>query len=322
MPSQAAGETHSETDNGAEADEILGGLLASRKSLPCKFFYDEAGSQLFEQITRLDEYYPSRTEKSIMQRNGGVLMRGVAGASLIEIGSGDCSKISLLLQALPARTLETLTYVPVDVSSSAIEESRCKLQGNFAGIHVHGLEADFMQQIDLVLQYEKRIICFFGSTIGNLDRLEALRFVAKLGKLMKTGERLLLGLDMVKDRAVLEKAYNDEKGLTAKFNKNIIKVANKKIQTDFEPEHFRHHAFFDEQKLRIEMHLVATRDMTVKSPLFERDLKIRQAETIHTENSHKFTSDHIGEFAQAGGLSVRAVHTDSQRWFALVDYIK
>ena len=305
-----------------EEEEMLAGLMAAQKHLPCKFFYDEAGSKLFEQITRLEEYYPSRTEKSILKRHAGELMRGAEGASLVEIGSGDCSKISILLQALPEVILKTSIYVPVDVSLSAIEESRCKLEERFGAIEVCGIVADFMQQIHLVSQYENKIFCFFGSTIGNLDRRDAVRFVEKLGKLMNTGERLLLGLDMVKDKAVLEGAYNDEKGVTARFNKNILNVANKILGTNFESEYFRHHAFFDEEKQRIEMHLMATRDITIKFPFFEGGLEIPKGQTIHTENSHKFTSHHIDEFASASGLSVRAVYTDSNRWFTLVDYIK
>ncbi|MFN2174649.1 MAG: L-histidine N(alpha)-methyltransferase [Anaerolineales bacterium] len=305
-----------------EEEEMLAGLMAAQKHLPCKFFYDEAGSKLFEQITRLEEYYPSRTEKSILKRHAGELMRGAEGASLVEIGSGDCSKISILLQALPEVILKTSIYVPVDVSLSAIEESRCKLEERFGAIEVCGIVADFIQQIHLVSQYENKIFCFFGSTIGNLDRRDAVRFVEKLGKLMNTGERLLLGLDMVKDKAVLEGAYNDEKGVTARFNKNILNVANKILGTNFESEYFRHHAFFDEEKQRIEMHLMATRDITIKFPFFEGGLEIPKGQTIHTENSHKFTSHHIDEFASASGLSVRAVYTDSNRWFTLVDYIK
>ena len=210
-----------------EGEEMLAGLTAAQKHLPSKFFYDETGSKLFEQITRLGEYYPTRTDKSILERHAGELMQGVEGASLVEIGSGDCSKISILLQALPRETLRTLTYVPVDVSLSAMEESRCSLQKRFGAIEVRGIVADFMQQIHLVSQYENRVFCFFGSTIGNLERGDAVRFVAKLGQLMKTGERLLLGLDMVKDKAVLERAYNDELDVTARFNKNILNVANK-----------------------------------------------------------------------------------------------
>jgi L-histidine N-alpha-methyltransferase len=317
-----AGEAFREMAVKTEEEEMLAGLMAAQKHLPCKFFYDEAGSKLFEHITRLEEYYPSRTEKSILKRHAGELMRGAKGASLVEIGSGDCSKISILFQALPKAMIKTSTYVPFDVSLSAIDESRCKLQERFGAIEVCGIVADFMQQIHLVSQYENRIFCFFGSTIGNLDRRDAVRFIEKLGKLMKTGERLLLGLDMVKDKAVLEGAYNDEKGVTARFNKNILNVANKILGTDFEPEYFRHHAFFDEEKQRIEMHLVATRDITIKLPFIEQDLEIPEGQTIHTENSHKFTSRHIGQFASASRLSVRAVYTDNNRWFTLVDYIK
>jgi L-histidine N-alpha-methyltransferase len=305
-----------------EEEEILAGLMAAQKYLPCKFFYDDAGSKLFEQITRLEEYYPSRTEKSILKKHAEKLMQGAERASLVELGSGDCSKISILLQVLPRAMLKTSTYVPIDVSMSAMEESISKLQERFGAIEVCGIVADFMQQIHQVSQHENRIFCFFGSTIGNLDRQDAVQFIAKLGKLIKTGERLLLGLDMVKDKTVLERAYNDEQGVTARFNKNILNVANKILGTDFKPEYFRHRAFFDDEKQRIEMHLVAMRNMVVKSPFFEKDLEIAKGETIHTENSHKFTSHHIDEFAAVSELSVRAVYTDSNRWFTLTDYIK
>jgi L-histidine N-alpha-methyltransferase len=302
--------------------EILKGLQADQKYLPSKFFYDDTGSRLFGQITQLEEYYPTRTEKSILVQNAHDLTQGTQDASLVELGPGDCSKVSILLQALPGETLKTVTYVPVDVSPSALEESRCMLEEKFDGINVRELVADFTQQIDLVSQFENKMICFLGSTIGNLDHKDAVDFVAKLGGMLEPGERLLLGLDMVKDRTVLERAYNDDDEVTAEFNKNILKVANKIAKTDFEPDHFRHHAFFDDKKQRIEMHLVATRDMTVQSPLLDQDLEIQKGETIHTENSHKFTPDDIGEFASSSGLSIRAAYTDQNRWFTLVDYIK
>jgi L-histidine N-alpha-methyltransferase len=309
-------------DSGTEQEELLAGLTVARKYLPCKFFYDEAGSRLFERITLLPEYYPSRIEKAILERHAEELMRGVEGATLVEIGSGDCSKISLLLQTLPPETLETTTYVPVDVSPSAVEASGCRLRERFRGVQISSIVADFVKQIDLVSEYENKVICFFGSTIGNFGRRDADRFVARLGEMMKAGERLLLGLDMVKDREILERAYNDEDDITARFNKNILKVANRKIETDFDPDRFQHRAFFNAEEQRIEMHLVATRDMTVGSPHLDGDLRIGRGESIHTENSHKFTRDHIGEFASAGGLAVRKVYTDTNRWFSLVDYVK
>ena len=305
-----------------DREEMLAGLMAPNKYLPCKFFYDEKGSKLFEQITRLEEYFQSRTEKSILKSYAGEIIRDSEGATLVEIGSGGCSKISILFEALPRATLEKSTYVPIDVSLSAIEKSRKKLRKKFGVIKICEIVADFMEQLHMVSNHEKRIFCFFGSTIGNLDRQDAVQFIAKLGKLMKTGERLLLGLDMVKDKAILERAYNDKKEVTAKFNKNILNVANNILATDFDPRFFQHHAFFDEQKQRIEMHLVATRDMVIRSRFFKRELELSKGQNIHTENSYKFTSHHINEFAIVGGFSVRAVYTDSNHWFTLVDYAK
>jgi L-histidine N-alpha-methyltransferase len=307
---------------GSQDVEILSGLMADPMYVPSKFFYDEAGSKLFEQITRLDEYYPSRTEKWILKLHAAELMEGADDASLVELGSGDCSKISILLTTLPRETLETLTYIPFDVSKSAINDSGCKLRERFGIIEISGIVADFMQHLDLVSPYENRVFCFFGSTIGNLDRRDAIQLLKKLGKLMRKGERLLLGLDMVKDKDVLEKAYNDEEGVTARFNKNVLNVANNKIGTDFNLEDFKHYAFFDEAKQRIEMHLVARKDMTVTSPFFDGALEIRKGESIHTENSHKFTTDHIDEIASNSRLSVRQMYADSNSWFTLVDYIK
>ncbi|MDY6880639.1 MAG: L-histidine N(alpha)-methyltransferase, partial [Thermodesulfobacteriota bacterium] len=235
-----------------EKEEMLAGLMSDQKYLPCKFFYDETGSRLYEQITRLEEYYPSRTEKSILKRHAEELMRDTDAVSLVDIGSGDCSKISILLHVLPKSVLSEITYVPVDVSMSAMEESRYKLQLRFGAIDVCGIIADFTKEIHLVSQHDNRIFCFFGSTIGNLDTREARSLVAKLGKLMKPGERLLLGLDMVKDKRILERAYNDKDKVTSEFNKNILKVANRILGTNFDLRYFQHHAFYNDEEERVE----------------------------------------------------------------------
>ncbi len=306
----------------SEKEEVLVGLRARRKYLPSKLFYDEKGSRLFERITALEEYYPSRTEKSILRRYAPELMQGVREATLVEIGSGDCSKISLLLGALSPDALGTVTYVPIDVSASAMEQSRQQLRQRFAELEVRGLVADFLQRLDPVARYRNRLFCFFGSTIGNLQRRRAERFLERLGAMMQKGERLLLGLDMVKDREVLERAYNDEKEITARFNKNILRVVNRTIEADFDPDRFRHRAFFNERERRIEMHLVATSNMTVGSPCLDRDLEIRAGESIHTESSHKFTPGDIDAFGRCAGLEVNAVYTDDNRWFSLVDYVR
>jgi len=319
MPTEDIGE---ELGLETGAMEMLFGLTSPRKHLPCKFFYDETGSKLFEQITSLEEYYLSRIEKSILKQHAEELMRGTQGLSLVELGSGDCSKISIILHALPRARLKRSTYVPIDLSPSALEASRYKLQARFGPIEIDCITADFTSALDLAAQHKNRIFCFFGSTIGNLNRRDAAEFIAKLGKLLKPGERLLLGLDMVKDKAVLEQAYNDKKGITATFNKNILTVANNILEADFEPAYFRHRAFYDTEQQRIEMHLVALKNMTVRSPFFRVNIQILKDQTIHTENSHKFTWDHIEEFASISGLSVRAVYSDSNQWFTLSDFIK
>jgi len=319
MPGEDIGEKLA-LDTGAV--EMLYGLTSPRRHLPCKFFYDDTGSKLFEQITSMEEYYLSRTEKSILKQYAEKLMRGTQGLSLVELGSGDCSKISIILRALPRARLKRSTYVPIDISPSALEASRCRLQERFGSVEINCITADFTCERNLAAQHRNRIFCFFGSTIGNLDRRNAAEFIARLGKLMKPRERLLLGLDMVKDKAVLEQAYNDKKGITARFNKNILAVANNILGTDFEPAYFRHLAYYNTEENRIEMHLVALRDMTVRSPFFRENILIFKGQTIHTENSHKFTLGHIAEFASISGLSVRAVYSDSNQWFTLTDFIK
>lgn len=322
MLSSQAEKRYEDAGPKGEAAELLAGLLSDQKYLPCKYFYDETGSRLFEEISRLEEYYPSRTEKAILGQHAEKLMRGIQRPSLIELGSGDCSKISILLHAIPKATLDQLTYVPIDVSPSAVEASRRQLQARFGPVAVQEIIADFTTAPRLARRHENRIFCFFGSTIGNLDRAVAGDFIAGLGRMLRPGERLLLGLDMVKDITVMERAYNDTKGVTVRFNKNILTVANQILAADFEPDYFRHRAFYHERRQRIEMHLVATRDMAVTSPFFEGDIKILKGQSIHTENAHKFTFDHILEFAAMGGLSVRAIYTDSNEWFTLTDFIK
>ncbi|NOZ86957.1 MAG: L-histidine N(alpha)-methyltransferase [Deltaproteobacteria bacterium] len=307
---------------GERAEEILAGLESRRKYIPSKFFYDARGSKLFEEITRLDEYYPSRTEKRIMRDNAPEIVNEFEGATIVEIGSGDCSKISILLDAMSPEARHSIVYVPVDVSPSAIQESRCRLRDSFGVVQVDELVADFTGNIDALSKYHNKILCFFGSTIGNLDREQSIGFVRKIGKLMECGERFLLGLDMVKEREVLERAYNDNKGVTAEFNRNILKVANRIAGTDFIPDMFEHVAFYNRKANRIEMYLEARGTTEVHTPLLKQELLIKEGERIHTENSHKFTLEHVSLFAEAGHLDVERVFNDSRHWFSIVEYVK
>ncbi len=300
--------------------EIYAGLSSAQKYVPSRFFYDDSGSMLFEKITSLPEYYPTRTEKSILRH----IAHEITGASgyldIIELGSGDCTKISILLDAVPEKYIDKIRYIPVDVSETAILKSADLLSLNYPEMNIQGLLADFMKHLKVLPGSDNRLICFFGSTLGNLTRKQAVGFLKDLKILMHPGDRFLLGLDMVKDITILEDAYNDKQGITAAFNKNILRVINQHAGTDFKPELFEHIAFYNSAKARIEMHLRAIRDMVVSGSMLPREIVLKRGETIHTENSHKYTEQDIHEFADLTGLVVEHIFTDSDRWFSLAKF--
>ena len=309
------------TDERRAAREILAALTTRPRSIPSKYFYDARGSDLFERITHLEEYYPSRTEKGILRANARALVESDGLSALVELGSGDGSKISILLEAA-ARSSRDLVYIPVDVSEAAIRTSCSELLGRFPGLRTRPFVGDFTEALDSLRTPGPKLVCFFGSTIGNLTRSEAQAFLTRIGSAMKPGERLLLGLDMVKDRKVLERAYHDAQGVTEAFNKNILLVANSLAGTNFVPDDFEHRAFFDEREARIEMQLLAKKDTLITAPGLSSPIPLARGEAIHTEYSHKFTAEHIERFAQAGGFAVRAAHSDPKGYFNLVDYVK
>lgn len=302
--------------------EILGGLQASPKYILPKYFYDEAGSALFEAITGLDEYYPTRTEKKILSTIANKLNLDFSGLSIIELGSGDSSKISILLRQIPESELSTMDYYPVDISKSAIEQASKILADEFPMIGIHGIVADFMHQIDVIPAIERQLFCFFGSTIGNLDRPGLMGFMEDLGKCMRAGDSLLLGMDMVKDPAVLERAYNDEQQLTAAFNRNIINVINSLLGTTLDPTGFDHLAVYNKKEKRIEMYLKAVKDMVIDLDSGGNPIHIRKGEKIHTENSHKFDTKDIEIMGSWAGLDIEEVFQDDNHWFSMVFYKK
>jgi len=244
------------------------------------------------------------------------------GLNIIELGSGDRSKIRLLLRQAPQSALPTIKYYAVDISQSAIKKAAKHLASEFPMIQINGVVADFIRHLNRMPKTANRLFCFFGSTIGNLDRIEIKTFMDRLGLLMQSGNHLLLGMDMVKERAILENAYNDVQQITADFNKNILNVVNHLLHTDFDPTAFEHLAFYDEKERRIEMHLKAKNDMVIGSEHSAEKIYIKQAETIHTENSHKFTRDDIESFGRWAGLDVIKIYTDVRRWFSLVHFRK
>lgn len=302
--------------------EIIKGLKAPQKYISSKFFYDEKGSQLFEQITQLAEYYPTRTEKEILSnfvKNAAIDFNNL---SIIELGSGDSSKIKLLLKQLSQTALSSIRYFPVDISQSAILKSSEDLMQAFNLESITGIVADFVHQLKVLPKVGKRLFCFFGSTIGNFTKAEQERFIRELGNEMQAGDTFLLGMDMVKDISVLEKAYNDTKGITAAFNKNILNVLNALCNTNFNVDDFEHIAFYNHAENRIEMHLEALKEMDISLNSGLDTIHLQQGEKIHTENSHKFTDMDIKAIEQIGNLMIENTFTDENNWFKLVQFVK
>jgi L-histidine Nalpha-methyltransferase len=312
-----------ETGLGKIQEEILSGLLAADKYISSKYFYDEKGSELFRSITELEEYYPTRTEKNILEKNFPRIAENYPLKSIVELGSGDCSKISLLLRSLSGQNLKKIKYVPVDISMPAIEKAINCLSDNFDGIEVEGVVADFMTQLNILpCAVSPTLFCFFGSTLGNFEPASRREFLNIIGGLMNKGDMLLLGTDMIKDTDILENAYNDKAGITAEFNKNILNAVNTILKSDFDTEKFEHVAFYNTEAHRIEMHLEARTDMEVSSPLLIRPVFLEKGEMIHTENSYKFKEDEVVGLCHESGLSLIRIYSDRNKWFSLFHFIR
>ncbi len=306
----------------AMQQEILQGLTSTPKYIPSKYFYDKKGSELFEEITRLEEYYPTRTEIEIISSLWDKLHLDGNELHIIELGSGDASKIRLLLDQIPKEKPGLIHYYPVDISESAITGACENLCAIFPELQVTGIVADFVHQLNLLPNPGNRFFCFFGSTIGNLDTHEIKTFLHGLSTSMQKGDHLLLGLDRVKDTRVLEKAYNDKNGVTARFNKNILLVANELLDANFDPASFAHLAFFNKDKQRIEMHLQAEKDMVIHLGYNGQKICLAKNETIHTENSHKFDARQINEIAAGNGMRIEQQFSDAKGWFSLIHFRK
>jgi L-histidine Nalpha-methyltransferase len=301
--------------------EIISGLIATRKHISSSFFYDKIGSELFEEITRLEAYYPSKAEKEILSTLVDRLGIDLKGLNIIELGSGDASKISLLFEQIPRNVLETITYFPVDISKSAIEKSTQDISNRFYLNSITGVVADFNHQIPSIPGKGKKLYCFFGSTIGNLSPDAQKEFLSQLSKSMQSGDALLLGVDLIKDISTLEAAYNDKDGVTEAFNKNILCVVNSIINSNLRKGDFDHLCFYNTRENRIEMHLKARKDICCQAT-GKQEIAIRKGETIHTENSYKFNHEKLEQLASCAGLTIGKVFTDSKRLFSLALYRK
>ena len=294
--------------------DALAGLTAPRKTLPCKWLYDSEGARLFEAITDLPEYYPTRTEKRILQESGEAIADAIGpGAAVVELGPGDGLKALLLLEALH----QPSAYVPVDIAPEWLEAAASRVATAFPGLKVRPVVADFAQEFALpaTLGQAPRLGFFPGSTIGNFTPEEAMAFLRRLRTTLGPRARLLLGADLVKDPARLEAAYDDAAGVTAAFNLNLLRRLNREAGADFDLAAFRHRAVSNEGAGRVEMHLVSLRDQAVH--LAGRRIPFAEGETIHTENSHKYRPEGMRALAAAGGWRDLALWTDPERLFSV-----
>ncbi len=311
-----------EIEAGKAREEIYNGLRGEQKSISSKLFYNEKGSELFEAITELEEYYLTRTEKSIISSLGSELDIEFSGLTIVELGSGDQSKISLLLSQIPDIDLPSIQYVSIDISQPSIEKSIENLAKEYPEISMTGIVSDFVHQRITFPNGGRKLFCFFGSTIGNLNSEEIEEFMTSLGAGMEIGDSLLLGVDMIKDPEIIEKAYNDNQQITAEFNRNILAATNHLAETNFIPQDFEHLAFFNEEEHRIEMHLKALKDMVIQLSSPDDQIAIKKGETIHTENSHKFSREHLEIIGHHAGLKIEKILADKNEWFSLVYYKK
>lgn len=298
------------------SSDVRAGLRASPKTLPPKWFYDARGSELFEKITELPEYYPTRAEREILADRAGEIAATTRGHTLVELGSGSSEKTRLLLNALRASgTLRQ--FVPLDVSDSALRAAASALAVDYPGLLVHGVVGDFSEHLALLPGESPRVVAFLGGTIGNLVPEERVKFLSGLRDVLQPGEWLLLGTDLVKDPGVLVPAYDDAAGVTAEFNKNVLHVLNRELQADFDVESFDHVAVWDAEREWIEMRLRATRLMRVRIPALSMEVEFADGEDMRTEVSSKFRRDGITTELADAGFTTQAWWTDSQRRFAL-----
>ncbi len=294
---------------GRFAADVLAGLSAKPKRLPPKYFYDSAGSALFERITQLPEYYPTRCELALLRDNApAIASRFPPSCALIEFGAGSSKKARILFGA--AATVEA--YVPVDISGEFLHQDAALLRRDFPRLAVHPLVADFTQGFDIpaAVAALPRVGFFPGSTIGNFEPQEAARFLRHAGDMLGAGAVLVIGVDLVKDPAVLRAAYNDADGVTAKFNLNLLARINRELGADFDLTAFAHRAFYNREQSRIEMHLVSTRRQKIK--VNGTAIGFRAGETIHTENSYKYTLASFAALARGSGWSPLEVWSDGR----------
>ncbi|HEX6347006.1 L-histidine N(alpha)-methyltransferase [Umezawaea sp.] len=296
--------------------EARAGLTATPKWVSPKWFYDAVGSELFTDITRLPEYYPTRAEREILIARSSEIADATGAHSLVELGSGSSEKTRLLLDAL--RDHGTLReFVPLDVSTTALTEAANAILADYPGLRVHGVVGDFTEHLAGLPGDAPRVVAFLGGTIGNLIPEERRKFFSAVRAVLGAGEWLLLGTDLVKDPAVLVRAYDDAQGVTAEFNRNVLRVINRELGGDFDVSAFEHVALWNAEQEWIEMRLRATRAVTVRLAELDLDVEFAEGEELRTEVSAKFRPDGVRTELEEAGFDLHRWWTDSQGRFAL-----
>ena len=301
------------------ARDVRQALTAPVRSLPCKYFYDAEGMALFEHICDMPEYYLTRVETAILKNQAErIIDLCPRGLILAELGSGSSTKSRYLIEACLARQSE-LAYYAIDISPAALEDGLRQLLREYGQLRIVRLSGEFADGLNYLAAHtsEPRLVAFLGSTVGNLTEEELGQFFTMLREALRPSDRFLLGVDLLKDPAVLGAAYDDSQGITAKFNLNILARLNRELSADFDLGAFRHRALFNRERSRIEMHLVSLRDQRVKIGDLGLAVEFRQGETIHTENCHKYSLPRMESLLTSRGFQILGRFTDPQRQFCL-----
>lgn len=296
--------------------DVREGLSARPRQLPSKYFYDERGSQLFDEITRLPEYYPTRSERALLKRCAATIIDITHPRTLVELGAGSSDKTRLLLDEMMRVAQETITYIPVDVSADFLETSAAQLREEYPTLDMHPLAADFSTHVALPSHPSPALHAFLGSTIGNFTPDVAVELVSSVRERMASADFFLLGVDLRKDTKLIERAYNDSQGVTATFNRNMLSVINKRLGANFDPSRFEHNAIYNENEHRIEMRLVSRGEQRVDVP-GTGEVTFADGDAIITEFSYKYDRTLATDVLSRGGLSLKKWFADDSGMFAL-----
>jgi L-histidine Nalpha-methyltransferase len=299
--------------------DVIQGLTRTPKTLPCRYFYDDRGSELFEQITDLPEYYPTRTEQAILETYVPEIVALTGACELVELGSGSSRKTHTLLTAY-SQLEDPLHYYPIDVSAGILRTTALELLATYPQLNVCGVAGTYEQALAQLPPriVQNRMLIFLGSTMGNLDDRSRDLFLTQVQQALQPGEFFLLGVDLQKPIDVLEAAYNDAQGITADFNLNILRHLNDRFDGNFNLDDFAHLAFFNPAASQIEMHLKCLKDRTVKLAALDLEISLTSGETIHTEISRKFNLPALSDTLAAHALQPLKIWTDPQSWFGLM----